>query len=71
MITTDHSELVARNPLPTNRVAVFLLAFLALLLVACQGQAGAGDVEAGDQRAIQNKGSDTVVNIALAWAGRM
>lgn len=43
---------------------------VAFLLAACRraeatGEAGAA---AGGQRAIQNKGSDTLVNIALAWA---
>jgi phosphate transport system substrate-binding protein len=48
-----------------------LLLLLPLLLVACRspGQGGA-EASAGGRggRAIQNKGSDTLVNLALAWA---
>ena len=44
-----------------------LLLLLILLLVACQPPA-LQDTEVGTTRAIQNKGSDTLVNIALAWA---
>jgi phosphate transport system substrate-binding protein len=48
-----------------------VLVLFALLLVACGGSdnAGGGDsAETGASRSIQNKGSDTLVNIALAWA---
>lgn len=50
-----------------------LLALLLLggiLLTACQSSssASAQGVSAENQRAIQNKGSDTIVNLALAWA---
>ena len=40
------------------------------LVVACGPRSGAGETETetGTARAIQNKGSDTLVNIALAWA---
>lgn len=51
----------------------FLLAFLCLGLLACTGRGIS--VENGDSKAqssgsayIQNKGSDTMVNLALAWA---
>lgn len=49
--------------------------FLAMLIVlpACRanpGGASAAEESAGVQRAIQNKGSDTLVNLALAWAER-
>jgi phosphate transport system substrate-binding protein len=43
-----------------------------LMLSGCQSQAeaaGAAEVDIS-QRAIQNKGSDTLVNLALAWAER-
>lgn len=47
-----------------------LLGWLSLVLIACSppgvtADAGAANTE---QKAIQNKGSDTIVNIALAWA---
>jgi phosphate transport system substrate-binding protein len=48
-------------------VAVFLCL---LLLMSCRGEGGDTAVSAEEpaSRAIQNKGSDTLVNIALAWA---
>ena len=45
-----------------------LLAGLALLLAACGRSPEAAVAAGGGQRAIQNKGSDTLVNLALAWA---
>lgn len=49
-------------------VATFLLLSLTLgLLSGCRNDDG-GVVEAGTERSIQNKGSDTLVNLALAWA---
>jgi len=54
---------------PGNR-AFLLLLVAVLLLVGC-GQGGAETAVAApetEQRAIQNKGSDTLVNVALAWA---
>jgi len=54
---------------PGNRA--FLLLVLAVLLVAGCGRAGEETAVAApeiEQRAIQNKGSDTLVNVALAWA---
>jgi len=56
----------------------FILANI-LLLIALIALAGCGDTQkesieaepaAGKERAIQNKGSDTLVNLALAWAER-
>jgi phosphate transport system substrate-binding protein len=46
-----------------------LLLLITLLLSAC-GQTGAHDPSGSQnpQRALQNKGSDTLVNLALAWA---
>lgn len=45
------------------------LVFTLLLLVAC-GPTGESDVNSGqvNQAYIENKGSDTIVNLALAWA---
>ena len=49
---------------------VGLLALLLWLLTACVGQAASADetTAGATSRAIQNKGSDTLVNLALAWA---
>lgn len=39
------------------------------LLTACQPQTGNGtEAEDGSEQMIQNKGSDTIVNLALAWS---
>lgn len=58
-----------------HRLAAIILALAIIVVVtaaltACgQETSGSSAGEAGDQgRAIQNKGSDTLVNIALAWA---
>lgn len=52
------------------RLCLPMLTLLALILTGCgrnaQGAAGAAGESA--DRAIQNKGSDTMVNVALAWA---
>ncbi len=50
---------------PLRRLVIF--AACLLLLVGCQTQTSATN-NSGSSRAIQNKGSDTLVNIALAWA---
>jgi len=54
------------------RIRPLLLLFIALvLLTSCRGNRTASEpIEAGSGRAIQNKGSDTLVNLALAWAER-
>jgi phosphate transport system substrate-binding protein len=46
------------------------LILLAVLSAACRPQADSMAVAAETGRAIQNKGSDTLVNLALAWAER-
>ncbi|MFQ6058680.1 MAG: phosphate ABC transporter substrate-binding protein [Anaerolineae bacterium] len=46
----------------------FILALLVLALAACRPAETAPQTTAGAQQAIQNKGSDTMVNLALAWA---
>jgi phosphate transport system substrate-binding protein len=63
-------------PQSPGRLALLSLIILALgILVAC-GLADSGDATAGTgpdtgrKSAIQNKGSDTLVNLALAWAER-
>lgn len=50
----------------TNLILVLLAALV--VLPACGPQAPQIANAAGTQRAIQNKGSDTLVNLALAWA---
>ena len=45
----------------------FIVLAVFLLLASCRS-ADEADLAAGTGRAIQNKGSDTIVNIALAWA---
>lgn len=47
-----------------------ILLFLAMLVMlpACGPQPDTAEAAAGTGRAIQNKGSDTLVNLALAWA---
>ncbi|MFZ1754390.1 MAG: phosphate ABC transporter substrate-binding protein [Caldilineaceae bacterium] len=46
--------------------ALFLMALL--LLSGCSDSSAQAESAPGEQRAIQNKGSDTLVNLALAWA---
>jgi phosphate transport system substrate-binding protein len=45
----------------------FLLLLCGLLLTACGGRASA-QADAAAQKTIENTGSDTIVNLALAWA---
>lgn len=57
--------------LTTARAACLLLLLLTLpLLAACGAEADTAAASSGEAtgRAIQNKGSDTLVNLALAWA---
>lgn len=49
-------------------VVVLLAVLTAGTLTACGTKTRAGGEGAGTSRAIQNKGSDTLVNVALAWA---
>ncbi len=61
-----------RNQHWLAQLAWVLLVVLAALPACGSGAASAGTAieAAGTQRAIQNKGSDTLVNLALAWAER-
>ena len=52
------------TPNAIARWAIFCLMILVLLLASCRSGTEGGEA----RRAIQNKGSDTIVNIALAWA---
>jgi phosphate transport system substrate-binding protein len=47
---------------------MFLLMLLVTALTGCSSDTAAESDAAGESRAIQNKGSDTLVNVALAWA---
>lgn len=48
---------------------ILILAVFSLLGTACRSEASqTAEVDIGSERAIQNKGSDTLVNVALAWA---
>jgi phosphate transport system substrate-binding protein len=47
-----------------------ILLLLLLMLMGCRPSTDGLAPDAGRQRAIQNKGSDTLVNLALAWAER-
>ena len=44
--------------------------FLLLSVTACRTADGVPELETGGGPLIQNKGSDTIVNLALAWAER-
>ncbi len=50
------------------RAGKFLLILLLILPLTACGGATKGSEDAEPQRSIQNKGSDTLVNLALAWA---
>jgi phosphate transport system substrate-binding protein len=56
----------------TRGVLVLLMLGTLILLSACGGAGSeasdSSESSEGPQRAIQNKGSDTLVNVALAWA---
>ena len=45
----------------------FLLSLLLVFLVSCSSS-GTGSADSAPQTYIENKGSDTIVNLALAWA---
>ncbi len=50
-------------------VLFLILITIVLLATSCRSQnSQASDANSGTERAIQNKGSDTLVNVALAWA---
>jgi phosphate transport system substrate-binding protein len=59
------------NPKTFTIANIILLIVLIITVSGCSwgaGEVSAADEAAGPQRAIQNKGSDTLVNLALAWA---
>lgn len=47
---------------------VLLMVLVLTITTACRSNVASADIEMGTGRAIQNKGSDTIVNLALAWA---
>lgn len=53
-----------------NRIIYILLIFLFLFLSACAPATQTGSGQASTAAYIENKGSDTIVNLALAWAER-
>lgn len=53
-----------------QRKLIFLLLTAFAMLVGCGGANSAENGSGSPSRAIQNKGSDTLVNVALAWAER-
>jgi phosphate transport system substrate-binding protein len=68
-LQTNTRQTTSGMRLPRVSLLIFILA-AALVLAGCRGgRGGTGDqAGAGLDRAIQNKGSDTLVNLALAWA---
>ncbi|HDQ73068.1 MAG TPA: phosphate ABC transporter substrate-binding protein [Chloroflexi bacterium] len=56
-------------PIPTTFNLSVLIVLLALIVAGCRsGQTDAADSAPGAASTIENKGSDTLVNLALAWA---
>jgi phosphate transport system substrate-binding protein len=59
---------IKRFPYQLN-VTVLVLIILTLQATSCRSDISqAAETNIGSERAIQNKGSDTLVNVALAWA---
>ena len=59
-----------RNPSTGSTWLLLLLLFAVLFAVGCSGggETAVSNSNSGETRAIQNKGSDTLVNVALSWA---
>jgi phosphate transport system substrate-binding protein len=59
-----------RTPSTGSIWLLSILLFAVLVFVGCGGgeETGSSSSESGETRAIQNKGSDTLVNVALSWA---
>jgi phosphate transport system substrate-binding protein len=55
------------HPPIVRRLLLLIVLLIASSLAACSSKTSAGETSALS-RAIQNKGSDTLVNVALAWA---
>jgi phosphate transport system substrate-binding protein len=66
-IPLEHSPRTICETIRIRRWPILLWIAALLMLAACGSESGAG--AAGESsRAVQNKGSDTLVNVALAWA---
>jgi phosphate transport system substrate-binding protein len=61
-----HAIILPRRGSVKYKLALILISLL--LLAACGGQLNESLPESGPTQAIENKGSDTIVNLALAWA---
>jgi len=64
----SHCLSSGRHRLRVCQFTLFVL--LTILYAGCRFDENVGSDQVGIGRAIQNKGSDTIVNIALAWAER-
>lgn len=60
----------ANSEVKLARLWPLLILVALVMLPGCARASKAASETAGTQRAIQNKGSDTLVNLALAWAER-
>ena len=56
------------SPLLYYSLILIVLIFMTMVSAACSQQTGGPDAPAGESIYIENKGSDTIVNLALAWA---
>lgn len=60
---------ISKKGIPYSSLPTILLfALLLIVTVSCRSDAASAETDVGTDRAIQNKGSDTIVNLALAWA---
>lgn len=59
-----------KNQTKTYRLiyTVVILIVFTLQATSCRSEVSQAESDVGSERAIQNKGSDTLVNVALAWA---
>lgn len=57
-----------RGAIHWHSVVFGMILLLLPLTASCQGKVASAEISVGTSRAIQNKGSDTLVNLALAWA---
>ncbi len=53
-----------------KRELIFISLFVLILLTGCGNQAASAENSPSTSDTIENKGSDTIVNLALAWAER-
>ena len=55
-------------PMKSYRISILLAVAAILFLTSCSAPSSAPDQSADNVTLIENKGSDTIVNLALAWA---